>query len=80
MRHTHFCDYKGHEWQCDGKALRPLAGDTEPSVCLCPDHGVSMEDGDHSKCAVELLACPEHRDEQLRKMQEAIDEGIPNGS
>jgi hypothetical protein len=39
-----------------------------------------MEDGDHSKCAVELLACPEHRDEQLRKMQEAIDEGIPNGS
>jgi hypothetical protein len=29
-----------------------------------------MEDGDHSKCPVELLACPEHRNEQLRKMNE----------
>jgi hypothetical protein len=25
-----------------------------------------MEDGDHSHCTVELLACPEHRDEELR--------------
>jgi hypothetical protein len=27
-----------------------------------------MDDGDHSQCAVELLACPEHRDEQIRDM------------
>jgi hypothetical protein len=27
-----------------------------------------MEDGDHSQCTVELLACPEHCDEQLRAM------------
>ncbi len=27
-----------------------------------------MEDGDHSKCMVELLACPDHMDEQLRRM------------
>jgi hypothetical protein len=32
------------------------------------DHGVPMEDGDHSQCSVELLACPEHRDDQLRAM------------
>ena len=29
-----------------------------------------MEDGDHSKCPVELLACPEHRDEQFLRMSE----------
>jgi hypothetical protein len=28
-----------------------------------------MEEGDHSGCMIELLACPEHRDEQLRAMQ-----------
>ena len=66
--HRHFCDYAGHDWQCAGTALRPLAGDTEPSVCLCPDHMVPMEEGDHSKCMVELLACPDHMDEQLRRM------------
>jgi hypothetical protein len=27
-----------------------------------------MEGGDHSQCTVELLACPEHRDEELRAM------------
>lgn len=68
MSHRHFCDYFGHEWECNGAALRPLAGDTEPSVCMCPWHQVPMEDGDHSDCPAELLACPEHREEQLRKM------------
>jgi hypothetical protein len=28
-----------------------------------------MEDGDHGECPIELLACPEHRDEQLREMR-----------
>jgi len=27
-----------------------------------------MEDGDHSQCSIELIACEEHRDQQLRAM------------
>jgi hypothetical protein len=27
-----------------------------------------MGEGDHSGCPVELLACPEHREAQLREM------------
>ncbi len=27
-----------------------------------------MEEGDHNKCPVELLACPEHRDKEFEKM------------
>lgn len=68
MSHRHFCDYAGHEWECDGTALRPLAGDTEPSMCICLMHQVPVTDGDHGDCPIELLACPEHRDEQLRDM------------
>jgi hypothetical protein len=68
MSHRHFCDYAGHEWECEGTALRPIRGDTEPSMCMCLNHQVSMEDGDHSMCSIELLACPEHREEQLREM------------
>jgi uncharacterized protein YbaR (Trm112 family) len=32
-----------------------------------------LEQGDHSRCKnlVELVACPEHRDEQLRMREEA---------
>jgi hypothetical protein len=30
-----------------------------------------MEVGDHSQCSIKLLACPEHREEQRRKMKEA---------
>jgi uncharacterized protein YbaR (Trm112 family) len=32
-----------------------------------------MEQGDHSRCKnlVEIVACPEHRDEQLRRREEA---------
>jgi hypothetical protein len=68
MSHRHFCDYAGHDWECDGFALRPLAGNTEPSECYCLRHQVPMEEGDHSRCPVELLACPEHLDEQLDQM------------
>ena len=66
MTHRHFCDFDGHYWDCDGMATRLLA--PQPSVCICMDHGVPMEEGDHSKCSVELLACPEHHDEQMRAM------------
>jgi hypothetical protein len=37
---------------------------------MCVKHLVSMEDGDHSECPVELLACPEHRELQVRQMNE----------
>lgn len=70
MSHRHFCDALGHDWNCDGKALRPDTGDTEPSVCMCQLHQVPMDEGDHSSCPVELLACPVHRDEQQKKMEE----------
>ena len=69
MSHRHFCDYAGHDWECNGFALRPIAGDTEPSECFCIMHGLPMEEGDHSECPVELLACPEHREKQLREMR-----------
>ena len=70
MAHRHWCDVYGHEWDCEGTALRHLAGDTEPSVCMCIRHRVPMEEGDHSECSIELVACPEHREEQLRRINE----------
>jgi hypothetical protein len=36
-----------------------------------------MDDGDHSDCPAELLACPEHRGEQLRKMS-TLSSGNPS--
>ena len=68
MAHLHWCDVTGHEWECQGTALRPLLGDFEPTPCYCFNCGTLMEDGDHSQCSIELLACPEHRDQQLRAM------------
>jgi hypothetical protein len=68
MSHTHFCDFGGHYWECDGVALRPLVGDTVPSICICLAHGLPMEDGSHSQCPVELLACAEHLAGQLAQM------------
>ena len=47
MSHRHYCDLAGHDWQCESR-------DCE---CIC---GVPMEGHDHSECAVELRACPEH--------------------
>ncbi len=68
MSHKHWCDFAGHEWECEGTALRVFAGDTEPSVCMCAIHRVPFEEGDHSQCEMELIACPEHHEEQLRAM------------
>ena len=68
MSHRHWCDYTGHFWECAGSALRPLAGDREPSACFCLRHQVPMEDGDHSQCSIELLACPEHLEARLQAM------------
>jgi hypothetical protein len=44
--HNHCCDVTGHRWQC--------SADCE---CFC---GNPMEQGDHSRCPVELSACPKH--------------------
>jgi hypothetical protein len=71
MTHHHFCDFAGHYWECEGKAVRPLAGGTEPSVCMCQTCKVPMEEDDHSQCPVELLTCPEHLEAQQRKMEDA---------
>lgn len=81
MPHQHFCDVAGHEWECRGTALRHLRGDTEPSVCVCVIHRTELEYGDHSGCSIELLACPEHREELLRRMEEAgkAEPNIPEG-
>ena len=70
MSHEHFCYVAGHYWQCEGTALR--GGDTEPSVCVCVC-GLPLEGFDHSGChdPVELLACPEHREEGRQRMEEA---------
>jgi hypothetical protein len=70
VSHKHFCDIGGHEWECQGEALRPDAGDTEPSVCMCMKCGIPMEEGDHSNCPIELLPCPEHLEEFQRYIQE----------
>lgn len=67
MSHRHFCDFAGHYWNCEGSAVRLF--DHEASMCICLDHGVPREEeGDHSKCSVELLSCPDHRDEQMLAM------------
>lgn len=66
MSHRHFCDYEGHYWDCEGPAVRLFA--PEASVCMCLNHGVPMEEGDHSECSVELLSCPKHRADHMRAM------------
>ncbi len=57
ISHRHYCELGGHYWQCDGVAVR--GSDAEPSLCMCFDHDVPMEQGDHRGCTVELLACPD---------------------
>jgi hypothetical protein len=79
MSHFHYCDYAGHEWECTGAALRPLGGDTEPSICMCQMHQVPLAYGDHRECPVELLACPEHLDDQLRDMATLDTSDLPEG-
>jgi hypothetical protein len=71
MSHRHFCDVAGHRWECNGKAMR--SGDAEPSICMCIPCGLPLEGFDHSGChgPVELLACPEHMEEERRSIEEA---------
>ena len=71
MSHRHFCHVAGHWFDCDGTAVR--RGVAEPSVCLCNDCRLPLEEGDHTRCKqrVELIACPAHREEERRRMDEA---------
>jgi hypothetical protein len=66
MTHKHWCEIGLHEWDCDGtNAIRIWAGETEPSPCTPPP-----DDG------VEMVTCPEHREEERRRMptgQDAAD-------
>ncbi len=66
MSHRHFCDAAGHWWECNGTALR--RDNVEPSVCRCGACRLPLEAGDHAPCTspVEVVACPEHREEQRR--------------
>lgn len=66
MSHRHFCEFAGHYWDCSGDAVRLF--ESEPSVCMCIQHRVPMDEGDHSSCPVELLSCSEHRADQMRAM------------
>ena len=70
MSHQHFCHNAGHYWECNGTALR--RGKAEPTVCFCLPCGRPLEGFDHSRCRnpVELLACPEHMEEERRRMEE----------
>ena len=47
--------------------------DKEPSVCVCHSCRVPLEEGDHSQCKnlMEIVACPEHWDEQRRRKENA---------
>jgi len=69
--HKHWCDFAGHYWDCPGAAVRLFQND--PTACMCLQHGVPVDDGDHSECSIELLACPEHRADQMRAMGYAPD-------
>jgi len=53
LSHLHFCDIIGHQWTCDETTC----------FCIC---GLLMEEGDHSACPIELLACPEHQGNDLQ--------------
>jgi len=70
MSHRHLCDVGGHMWECSGTALR--LGQKGATVCTCHSCHLPLEQGDHNQCKnlVEIVACPEHRDEQLRRRQE----------
>lgn len=71
MSHVHLCAVTDHWWDCHGAAQR--LADKEPSICTCHACRAPLEQGDHSRCRnlVELVACPRHRDEQVRRREEA---------
>lgn len=55
MPHLHYCDIGGHEYECEKSSCQ----------CIC---GVSIQEGNHADCPVELLACPAHQEEEHKRM------------
>jgi hypothetical protein len=61
MSHPYFCDIGGHEWEleCDCVALHEFVTE-KYSVCICTACQLPKDERDHSRCPIELRACPEH--------------------
>ncbi len=61
MSHLYFCDRGGHEWEmeCDCVALHEFVPENY-SVCICKTCHFAKDEGDHSRCPIELRPCPEH--------------------
>jgi hypothetical protein len=59
MGHPYFCDICGHEWECECVAVHEFVPERH-SVCICKTCGLPMNEGDHSRCPIELRACPEN--------------------
>ena len=61
MSHPFFCDIGGHEWEldCDCVAVHEFVPE-KYSVCVCMTCQVPKDEGDHSRCPIELRPCPEH--------------------
>jgi hypothetical protein len=62
--HRHWCELAGHDWDCEGYALRTFSGRTYWTKCVCIC-GTAMTTRDHRDCPIELLPCPEHLAESL---------------
>jgi len=78
MSHRLFCDIGGHEWECDCVALHALAPDRYP-VCICKECGLPLNEGEHSQCRIELLACYEckQQPDRVRENSEATAIAMP---
>jgi hypothetical protein len=66
MSHRHHCDAAGHDWQCRSRKC----------ICVC---GEPMHRGDHSRCPVELRACPKHRAEGRTNVAPAVGKTASKG-
>lgn len=64
MSHKHFCDIAGHPWRCESSGC----------ICMCAKF---MEQGDHSRCPIELRACSEHDHQQFSIVHG--EQGVPGG-
>ena len=63
MSHRHFCTFGKHFFECNGTAIQLF--ERGPSICLCPDHGTPIQEGNHCDCSIDHVTCPEHRSAHL---------------
>jgi hypothetical protein len=61
MSHPFFCEIGGHEWEldCYCVAVHEFVPE-QHSVCICETCQFPKDQGDHSRCPIELRPCPEH--------------------